>query len=211
MLQAFMNGTNWYPCELRPFCHRHGLSRQAKAAVAASVSLLLFLIRPAAILWRISLLIVDTVKRVLRGRTLTHVPEKYLEGIPPLRADKNASASVPAVENVLGIVATLDHACPSVIFGALTHPVFSEPKPVGLFPKATAASNVSVKQIPPSSHSGVSARAAAQPSGVFGFPSNWFERGQPSELLIGEIMKRRHAGIIAESGKTRQQNFRGGN
>jgi hypothetical protein len=101
---------------------------------------------------------------------------------------------------VPAIMATLNHLRPSVILRTVAHSVCGKAKAVGLFLKAAAASDMSRNQIRRASDRGFSAYAAAPPSTVFEFSFDWFQRCEPSELLLGEVS---HAAIIAQGGVCR--------
>ena len=200
-VQAPNDSSGAYACGLSPSCHGHGLSPQRKDVVVSFVSRLFFCDYPLAVVGRVAFFIVDAVKRVLRGGAWPHVFQKCSEGIFPLRAHRNAAASVAVVGRILGIVAALNHTRPGPPLRALTHPVCGSTKSSHFFVEAAAASRVSATQIRPSNSHGVSAYATAQPSETFGFLSYWLQHREPSELLVGEIAKRRHAAILPQEAR----------
>ena len=212
--KASMNVSNRYSCDLRPPCRRHTLFLQGENGVVSFIGCLLLSARPVAVLFGIAFLVVEAVQRVLRGGTRPHVFVERLEGILPLRAHGNAAPSIPAVGGILKISAALVHLIPYRVFGALTHPVFGKVTPsyflIHFFPEAATAFRVSAAQGTRTNDNAISTGTTTQPARIVAFRSYWLQRCQSPELLIREISKI-HRGIIAESGKTRQQNFRGGN
>lgn len=199
LVQALMDGKQWYFRDLSPFYQRQAPPIHSKNAVASSVPRLFLFARPPAILGRVALLIVDAVNRVLQGWTFTHILEERLKGISPFQAHRNAAGSVLVVVAVVLIITTLDHISPGSVLGSLAHPVCGDSvKPTDLFPKAATASGVPVAQDGSSNDNGFSARAMAQPMEFFGFRFCQSQRCQPSEFLIGEISKI-HTGIVRDT------------
>lgn len=209
--QTMTDDRRWYPGQFSPFSRCHASSTECEKAIVAFIPSLLFPGRPAAVLWTVVFGVVNAIQRVLRTWPRADVLEERLEGISPALAHGNAAASVLVVGGIIGIVATLDHPRPSCILAAFRHPVFdSMEQPSSFVPKTATASNTSVKQMVRDNDCGIPTDAAAQPGTAFEFPFYRLQRRESFEFLIGEI-QRTHAGIIAESGKTRQQNSVGGN
>lgn len=207
-LKAPTNCLLRYPCDLSPFCHPQAFSVPCQETAGSFISCLLFCGRPATVLRRVALVVLDAVNRVMRAWTRAHVFEERLEGIFPARAHRNAATAVVAPAGIIEIIATLDHGSPSSILTALVHSVLGIAQPDPLFVKATTASRGSINQSTRTNDDGFPAGTAAQPSIASEFHSDWFDRRQLSELLIGEIAKRRHTHIIAESRKICQQETR---
>jgi len=70
---------------------------------------------PAAVVFRVTQCIVDTVQRVLGRRARTHVSQKLLERFP-FWANGNATTAVQGELNVGWIQASLTHRTPDVVF-----------------------------------------------------------------------------------------------
>ena len=203
VLEAPGNDIERYSCGLSPFYHRHALPFPCKDAVVFSISRLFFSARPSAVAWVIIFLVVDPVNRVLGGWAPAHVFEKCLKGILPARAYGNAAAAIPTVENMLRIIAALQHATPGYIFDALTHRVGRKTKPRAFFAKAAAAFRISTVQRIRTNDDGFPAGTAALPSKPFEFPSYRLQRREPSELPLGEVS---HAAIMDQQKETFQEN-----
>ncbi len=213
-VQTMTDDRRWYPREFRPLYRHHAFAFPRNGMVDSFIPRLLARARPAAVLWGIALVVVDAIKGILRRGTGPHVFGKRLERISPFQAHRNTATSIPAVGNMLGIAATLNHSLPNRVFGALTHPVFGKVKPsyflIHFLLETAATFRISTTQRTRTNDNAISTGTTTQPARIVAFRSRWLHRREPSELLLGEISKI-HRGIIAESGKTRQQNFRGGN
>ena len=196
ILKTHTNGLIWYPCEFRPLDHGHTLPFPRKDSAVSSIPTLLFSVGPVAVFFEIAFLVVDAIQRMLRGWTWTQVFKERFKRNFPAGADKNITTAITVISMILRIVAALDHTRPNMIFRSFAHVVCDKPKPIGLSNQTAAASGISAAQIRASNGLKVSAGAAAQPNKAFGFHSDWFERCQPSEFLIGEI-SRPHVGIIS--------------
>lgn len=195
-LKAPTNGLLRYPHDLSPFCHPQVLSVPAQETLVSFISRLLPCSRPAAVVGRVALRIVDAINRVLRGRARAHVFEKCFERGFPLRADRNPARSIAAIGRFFGIVAALKHVSPNSILTDLVHSVLGIAQPNSFPLKAPAASRGSINQTTRTNDDSFPAGTVTQPSIAFRFHSNWFEHREPSEFLIGEIAKRWHAAIM---------------
>jgi hypothetical protein len=105
---------------------------------------------------------------------------------------------------MLGIVAALNHTRPGSVFRAWLRSPHSmcgvaSTSPFFLETPATCGISTNFKQIARSNDSCVSARAAAQPSDVFRFPSCRLQHSESSELLTRKFSAM-HAAIIPEGG-----------
>lgn len=60
---------------------------------------------------------------MLRRRLLTHIGEELLKAVSPLIADSNATRSVSLIVDSTGVVASLFHLLPRLVFSGLCKPV----------------------------------------------------------------------------------------
>ena len=91
-------------------------SIDCQKVLVSSVSVLSERISPSTIVFAIAFVVVNTIKAGLRIRTGAHVLVKVLKDFPAF-ANGNASASVVFVGVVRGVVASLSHAMPNLVFG----------------------------------------------------------------------------------------------
>lgn len=84
---------------------------------SATVSALFGTCRPADISRLISLIVVDTVYRVLGGWLRANVRKERFEAIPPFVADSNSTTTVVVVSVGVRVVAAFSHRRPGTIFG----------------------------------------------------------------------------------------------
>src|SRR4029079_4421834 len=61
----------------------------------------------------------ETIQRMLRAWTWSHIGIESLESFPPTLAHPNASLTVPVVTDELRVVATRFDTCPSIMLGCM--------------------------------------------------------------------------------------------
>ena len=115
-----------------------GASVKCQQYVRAFVPQLLATRGPSAILWSVVIFIVDAIKRMRRGRTLTHVGVEGFKRIPPSIAHADASPAVVLECSVCRIVTTAFCARPGPMFRRVCHAV-SEFQKMSRFTKLTPA------------------------------------------------------------------------
>lgn len=103
-----------------------------------SIANLLCTSRPATVFRRVALRVVDSVNAVRHRRPRAHVGVEVLEALPPAVADGNASATVPGVSGVVGILAAREKASPDSVFCSGRHAMRSGPVSGGFPAVATA-------------------------------------------------------------------------
>lgn len=80
---------------------------------------------PAAIFWRVTLIIVNTIQRIFWGWFSSHISKKVHKTFVPSRTDMNSSSAIGGISFTIGIMTTFFHSFPSRIFRTLTHTVSS--------------------------------------------------------------------------------------
>lgn len=88
-----------------------------KAASLSLIAVLLFVSCPAAIVWRIWTVVIDSIKRQA-NRPRPHVSEERGKTIAPSFANKYSSATIAVESGVSRISTALFHGVPEVIFWA---------------------------------------------------------------------------------------------
>ncbi len=99
-----------------PIGYAKAFSIELNHAHTAGVSALLFACCPAAIVWLVISLVVDTVNTVIDGRSFSHIRYEVFKGISPSPANDNAPGSVIRKSRRLPTMAPANHTSPSGIF-----------------------------------------------------------------------------------------------
>ena len=73
---------------------------------------------PSTVLRRVWATVITAINRVLSGGLPAHVSQEVLVGMQPAFTDANPPASIVHVRNVFGVIATLLHCSPRVVFGS---------------------------------------------------------------------------------------------
>jgi hypothetical protein len=108
---------------LRPIFSALSLPVMRNKATATSIACLLLSRFPAAVLGRLSSVVVDAANGILRTGTLPHVSKKLREGIP-LLANSDSPSSVEVVAVAGWAIAPSPHGTPCSILGGFGQPVF---------------------------------------------------------------------------------------
>lgn len=90
---------------------------------SATIGCLLFGCGPTAIIRFVIAIIVDSIERVLRARSLTHVRVKRAEVVLPAFAYRDAAPTIIGVSRVSDLRTAASHIAPSVPFGRLAEAV----------------------------------------------------------------------------------------
>lgn len=98
--------------KFRDFCNGAHLAKIIVADVYRRVSHLLFLRRPAAVLFAIVALVIFPVERVGACRGKAHVSQEILEQLPSF-TDRNSTATVPPKFACVGAATAIQHPGPS--------------------------------------------------------------------------------------------------
>lgn len=109
--KAHIYRTTWNASLFCPFRNGHGFSVMLKNLVAGVVSILDFLGSPAAVIGGVVSVVVDSVERMLRRWSGSHIGNKYLKGLPGI-AYANASAAVSCISMVFRSSASVVHVDP---------------------------------------------------------------------------------------------------
>ncbi len=125
-----------------------------------SIIRLLLPCRPAAVLWSVRAVIVNTVKRVTRRRLVAHVTQEGREALAPLSTDRDTTASVVRPIRRVGVFATVDDMRPCDVFAAVRESVCRVLRDDRFLLQAAAASMMTRTQV--ASACGASASAVAQ-------------------------------------------------
>jgi len=192
-VKALADETRAYTHSLSPRCHRHSLFAQGEKAISSSISGLLLLGCPAAILRRVALGIIDAIQRVFRGWTFAHIFEEARKRTFPMLANGNSTATIAAIGMIFRIIATLDHLRPSLILRTVAHPVRGLAELVDFSSKTTTAFRVSTAQILGNNSRNSSAGAETKPAPLSEFMAYRRQRYQPAKSLAREVS---HAAII---------------
>lgn len=106
-----------------------------------SVVTLFLWCRPAAILWTVWAIVIDSVERVLRGRLRPHVSIEPLESswhLVPFMADDNSSSAVSFVRSITRVLAPASHAEPTLVNLCARHAMRQPGLAPGIVAEATA-------------------------------------------------------------------------
>lgn len=98
-----------------PVFGEQGAPAKGQDNVAPVVPQLLGTQHPSAVIRAIISVVVDTVKRVLRGGWRPHVGQESSERHPPFCAYRDASSAVIVVTGVFRVFASLNHATPAMV------------------------------------------------------------------------------------------------
>lgn len=155
----------------------------------AAILRLLAFGRPAAISRFVRTVIIDSVDRMLRRRSLAHVGEECREVGTPRCTYPNTTRAVIAKACVLRVFTAIDHVCPREIFGRAIHAVFSFVCAIPFRAKATTGQRISHLQIVGGDRFLCAAFASAQPLVAFSGKSlrGWFNNEQASEALTLQV------------------------
>lgn len=110
----------------RPFRDGQRAPVVSQPHVAASISGLLALCSPAAILRRVRPVVVDPVQCVADGWTRPHVGQKRLKGLAPSVAHGDAASSIPEIAGIARIQTTPFCGRPRQVFRRSNHAVSEE-------------------------------------------------------------------------------------
>lgn len=99
-----------HPGNLCRLCNREAFSITNEGSVVSFVSRLIETACPSVIIWRISQLVINPIKR-LTNFWFAHIVNKIFE-LTPTRADRNTSTAIINVERVARVGAPLDHVGP---------------------------------------------------------------------------------------------------
>lgn len=113
--EAFPNHEMREPCKPRPLGYCLGLSIPFNYPAATSIVGLFGFCSPANILRFVIAFVVDSIQRVRRRWSRSHIIDKRLEGIAPLLADSDSSRSVSEVAVVAGKIAAMIHRTPNIV------------------------------------------------------------------------------------------------
>lgn len=161
----------------------------------SSVVVALNLMRgPAAILWRVRAIIVDTIDFVKLGWSRTHVGVESFERVPP-HTDLDAASPIVPVDIEIRVDASLPHAMPNTVLGGPGHSVFfarhaSELLYVGGLP-TSARLRMPRSEMVTSRNRCIPAIAQASP---FARLVSFLNHGEIAETLSGKV--RFHGGIV---------------
>ncbi len=148
---------------------------------------------PFAIRRFVVAVVVDAVKRMTRGWAWTHIVIERLERLAPTLADSNSSASIARINVPAGILATLFHGFPGVVFRCAIHAVRGVGRPVPLGAVTTAGDDGPSPQQDARDGFFSAAVASANPLRGIRFGDSG-ESNQAAKPLICEIDDRwRHA------------------
>jgi hypothetical protein len=111
---------------LRRLDQRHRFSIDNNPRVVTRVVVLLLACGPAAIVWAVTFVVVDAIKRVLRRWSQPHIPKKIPKVCAPFIAHGNAAPAVPAILLAARIMATLFRLTPSLVLWRVAHKVPAE-------------------------------------------------------------------------------------
>lgn len=116
-IHSVVNCAKRYIILLTPLCNCHSLAVYRFTSVSTRVILLRHIIRPSTVFRRVVTICVEPIKRMLRGRLLTHVRQEIVEptSTKPSIRDSNASPPVSVVAPVVRVKATLFHRTPGIV------------------------------------------------------------------------------------------------
>lgn len=164
----------------------------------APVSALVNWQSPSAIVRAVSLVIVDPVNRVTRGRTLAHVCGKVLEGLPPL-TNFNASAAVILERRPVLVPASVQHPHPLFIQAGPTRAMrcpLRSPYRSLFRTKAAARPATSISKVPCVDLFRIPAGANTEPFHISWRVASTRNNGPTSEFLADELKWFCHLPIV---------------
>lgn len=168
----------------RPFSQCVSFTVIGYAAIVAGVVGLFKVIGPSAVIWAITLIIVNPIHGVIIPWPRPHVCQKVFKGFTPARANANPPTTIEGVLRVVGVVTSLIHRAPSVMFWRSGHAVFSLNHP---------ATTTFLRFILPQKRgcrqsSRFSAIAFTQPLRIGVIVAHVTNNGQAAESLAGQVL-----------------------
>ncbi len=114
--ESAMDCTLGYIYNFRPFCYCLCLIVESYEAIRSLISMLLSRCRPSAIFWRVVTIIINSINRIFRGWSLSHISKKVLKRINPALTDSYSASTVIFILINIFIVASLFYTNPDFIF-----------------------------------------------------------------------------------------------
>ena len=116
MVQTQANKAGWYAVQLRQGAYRRCNAGHGKDAGIAVIVVLGLLGSPHAVIWRVSLIRVGALYRVLPRWLVAHVREKRLKRVyPPLTDGYPSTPVILVLRGIWGKAAPF-HRAPTVVF-----------------------------------------------------------------------------------------------
>jgi hypothetical protein len=100
-----------------PIRKTHVLSVVLNHPNTATISHLLMLQSPDAIIWPIAAVVVNSFDAMRVAGSWSHVGQESFKGIEPLITNVDTASAIVRIRSVIGIVASLHHRCPDFVFG----------------------------------------------------------------------------------------------
>lgn len=157
-------------------------SCSSAGSIRSSIGVLFFTSSPAAVFWRIPLVIIESLKRVF-SRAWSHVLVKGFKGLFPGFADCDAPSSIVTKGLASRITTAVDHVSPSSIFRRMSHSV-REITQADIMEQAPTAFNSSPTKICRGYFMSLTAIAKGQPKGISMPRSNTARNYQASNSFI---------------------------
>ena len=173
------------PKNFRPLRNGSGLAFQCGEERLSGVAGLLLGCGPTAIVRRVTLIVVDAIKRVT-FRNRPHIREEVLKGVSPTVADGYAPSAVLIKAGIVGIVATSDHSTPAAKFERVgltvgTHLVIA---------KASTRPGIATPQRPTYNLPARTAITFAKPRNIARLSlSSLADNSPPSELITSQVFE----------------------
>jgi len=109
---------------LSPLRQRLCLATYCNQIIIPSIPTLLLFSSPPYISWLVTSIIVNSIKRMFRGRLPTYVVKERLKVFNPRAVHLNTSAAIPTIPRIFWVVTSCFYTSPSVVLCGPVHPVF---------------------------------------------------------------------------------------
>lgn len=153
------------------------------AFTRAFIIILLANSSPSAIIWGVSLRVIDTIKRVFRGRFLSHIGKERFKRMKPFIANCYTGTAISLIIFGSWIQAARFHSDPRYIFRAIGLSVSRKQSTGGLALQASTGLSFAISQLSLSGNRIISALAQAMPISLFMCTEPFLDHGESPELL----------------------------
>jgi hypothetical protein len=160
-LQPSDDAISRYACSPGPFCDAKSLAVERDRPVAPSVLGLKAAQFPYAIVWRVTLFVVDAFHGMAM-RSAAHISNKILKRKPSF-TDRNASGAIVRIRRIVRAQAALLDSSPYRVFGCLASVASGPVRGYDVSAKASATTRTTQRESSAADHLFVPAVALAEP------------------------------------------------
>lgn len=153
---------------------------------------------PLAIFRAIWTIVVASLDHVTRRWPWPHVSQECREVVQPSVTDANTASAVARIPTRVRIAAALFHLAPNKVFGRAFSAVLVGALTALLLVQASTALGVTGFEMSADNNADLAATTPTAPlNPLMRVGGSAFEHRQPSEVLAGEVLERRHGEIVA--------------